>query len=290
VKRYGYLLLGVLLIFSCSGLQQNQILQGRKIVVTAPAVYASRLQKALEKYGASVILMPMIETLVYDSLSGFSQLLHDIKPGVSVSDAFDFIVLPSRNAIKAYDNEMHLHFLGKIPYKANYYVLGSDKKYLEQLGYSTPIVIPEPSMMGILAYIKSNAIYKGKKMLLVAPKVSMINEPNVVPQFMREALKMGIECNRIDGYTTRPVNDACTQMTLSGLREGKYDMVAFSSGGELFAMAEMGSPDDLNCAVACFGPYTASNAKKVGIKVDMVSQNFRSFDDYAQSIVAFFMH
>lgn len=258
--------------------------------MTAPAVYASRLQKALEKHGASVILMPMIETLVYDSLSGFSQLLHDIKPGVSVSDAFDFIVLPSRNAIKAYDNEMHLHFLGKIPYKANYYVLGSDKNYLEQLGYSTPIVIPEPSMMGILAYIKSNAIYKGKKMLLVAPKVSMINEPNVVPQFMREALKMGIECNRIDGYTTRPVNDACTQMTLSGLREGKYDMVAFSSGGELFAMAEMGSPDNLNCAVACFGPYTASNAKKVGIKVDMVSQNFRSFDDYAQSIVAFFMH
>jgi uroporphyrinogen-III synthase len=150
------------------------------------------------------------------------------------------------------------------------------------------VKVPEPSMMGILAYIKAGGGYRDKKMLLVAPKVTIIDEPNVVPQFIEAAEQMGIDCHRVYGYTTRPVMNDYTKQVLADVSKGKYDMMAFSSGGELFAVAQMCNGSKLNCKIACFGPYTASNAREAGIKVDMVSNKYRSFDDYALSIARFF--
>ncbi|MFO7940353.1 MAG: uroporphyrinogen-III synthase [Bacteroidales bacterium] len=284
-QLFSILLFGSILFSGCT---EHLPLQDKRIVITAPKIYAKRLRASLEKYGATVTAMPTIETLVYDSLVDMSGISDSLGGSAYSPHAFDFVVLPSRNAISAYDNQMKKAFGKNIPYHANYYVLGKDKEYLEELGYTTPVDVPEPSMMGILSYIEANKEYKGKEMLLVAPKVSIINEPNVIPQFIREAQRMGITCNKVQGYTTQPVTTAHTRRVLKGIREGEYDMIAFSSGGEAFALAKMCNISSLTCKMACFGPYTANNAELAGIQVDMIAKNFRSFDDYAKSIARFF--
>ena len=267
---------------------RSEALKNKKIVVTAPLIYGERLKNSLEKYGAEVTLMPIIETIVYDSIPGLSDLNHTVRPNAAFQNKYDFIVLPSRNAIKAFDNEMHLHYSGQIPFHGEYYVLGRDMQYLNALGYSTPNDVDDPSMMGILEFIGQHKDFSNKHLLLIAPKVTLKNEPNVVPDFVRQAESMGIHCHQLFGYTTQAVNNQHTQHILTRIEQGKYDMIAFSSAGELFALAECCNPSKLQCAIACFGPYTASNASKAGIQVDMVSKKYHSFDDYAESIAEYF--
>lgn len=50
-------------------------LSGKRILITAPDIYASRLAASLSKYGAGVVSMPSIETVVYDSLPEINLLL-----------------------------------------------------------------------------------------------------------------------------------------------------------------------------------------------------------------------
>lgn len=288
MARLLFLFLFFLMLFVAGCRQNSHSLEDKRIVVTAPEIYATRLQAALESYDAEVVLMPAIETIVYDSLIGWQSMNHASLPAVELIGNYDFIVLPSRNAIKAFDNDMRRRSESFRPLAANYFVLGSDLQYLKELGYETPMHIQEPSMMGILTHIKTNEEYQGKKMLLVAPQVTLIDEPNVVPHFVEEAQKMGLICHRVNGYTTKPLFNSHSREVLDDIRNGEYDMIAFSSGGELFAIAEMCEVSALNCKIACFGPYTASNAALVGIEVDMVSEKFRSFDDYALSIAKFY--
>jgi|GEM_PF-6726212 hypothetical protein len=61
-------------MFFVAGCRQNKhSLEDKRVVVTAPEIYATRLQAALEKYDAEVVLMPAIETIVYDSLIGWHE-------------------------------------------------------------------------------------------------------------------------------------------------------------------------------------------------------------------------
>ncbi len=266
----------------------NVGLKGKKIVITAPEIYALRLQKALEKYGAQITLMPTIETIVYDSLPQLSQLNDSIRPQCPADKKFDFVVLPSRNAIKAFDLEIKREGNKEDWLEAPFYVLGKDQEYLQSLGYKSTIIVKEPSMKGILSFIKENKAYDQKEMLLIAPKISMIKEPNVVPDFITEAKRMGIRCHLIYGYTTRPVINKQNEAVIMDLQKGKYDIIALTSGGESYALAEQLQEKEIVCKIACFGPYTASNAEIAGFSVDMISDKFSSFDDYATSIVNYF--
>jgi uroporphyrinogen-III synthase len=98
-------LLFLMMIFS-GCLQKKHSLKDKRIVITAPEIYAKRLQKALEKYDAEVVAMPAIETIVYDSLIGWPEKEQPGLPSAELVRSYDFIVLPSRNAIKSFKNDM----------------------------------------------------------------------------------------------------------------------------------------------------------------------------------------
>lgn len=281
MKLIIYLLLGLSSIIY-NGKEPNKkdnVLKGKKIVITAPKIYASRLKTTLEKHGAEVIELNSIETIVYKTLKELRQ--YQDKP-LKLSNRYKYIVLPSRNAIKAFYN--HDKGASKNKY---FYVIGKDKELLKKLGYPNYICPKESSMHGIAKAIKSTKNKKKEELLLIVPKVSLIPEPNVVPNFIHEIEKMGIRCHKIYGYTTRPIINNHNKKIIENIKKGKYHLIAFTSGGEIFAISKMIKPKDIKCKIACFGPYTASNAKIVNIKVDMISKKYHSFNDYANSIIEF---
>lgn len=67
------------------------------------------------------------------------------------------------------------------------------------------------------------------------------------------------------------------------------DGIACSSTAAISALLQMVDADTIakNCLIACFGPYTAGNAKDVGL-VDIVSQDFSSFIGFVEAIAQFF--
>ena len=66
-------------------------------------------------------------------------------------------------------------------------------------------------------------------------------------------------------------------------------MIAFSSTGEVESIKMFHSKTEYeHCAVACFAPYTAANARKLGICVSVVAQDYSAFAGFACAIAQFF--
>ena len=66
-------------------------------------------------------------------------------------------------------------------------------------------------------------------------------------------------------------------------------MIAFSSKGEVESIKMFHSKSEYeHCAVACFGSYTAADARKLGICVSVVAQDYSSFAEFACAIAQFF--
>jgi uroporphyrinogen-III synthase len=49
------------------------------------------------------------------------------------------------------------------------------------------------------------------------------------------------------------------------------------------------APEDYGrCMICCFGPYTAANARSMGLAPAVVAEDFSSFDGFASAIAATF--
>lgn len=276
----------LLSIIACKN--NKATLKDRQIVISAPNIYASRLKTALEKFDAKVILMPAIETIIYDSIPQLQTLNKNINPHLCGSSKYNYIILPSRNAIKAFDNEIRRTSAFKQWQSGPYYVIGKDIELLHSLGYSTSAKVLEPSLKGITKTIATNK--KGeenKHLLLISPQVQNMKEPPIVPDFIASIKAIGIECHQIYGYSTQGIHNPNNTHILKKIKQGKYDLLALTSGGESFAIAQQIKPSDIKCKVACFGPYTAKSARQAGFKIDLVSDKYHSFDDYAMAICQF---
>lgn len=279
-----YLLYALFIIISFSACQQKTpSLQGKTIVVSAPQIYAERLKTALEKHQAKVTLMPAIETLIHDSIPPLGALTQE-----AARLEFDYIVLPSRNAIKAFNNEIRRQNSFQDWETKAYYTIGKDRDLLTSLGYKTSIRLVEPSLKGITKTIAQEGHYKNKNMLLIAPCVINMQEPDIIPDFINDTRKMGIHCHRIDGYTTQGITNKENKKIIKDLQQGKYDMLALTSGGECFAISNQINPQSIKSNIACFGPYTAKSATDAGFNVNIISQKYSSFDDFAETIVLYF--
>jgi uroporphyrinogen-III synthase len=89
---------------------------------------------------------------------------------------------------------------------------------------------------------------------------------------------------------TRCLDKTLYDVELNLIRQGKIDAIAFSSTAEVESFLPMvnSKQDYQQCAIACFGPYTAANAKKLGINVSIIAKDYSSFQGFAEAIAAFF--
>jgi uroporphyrinogen-III synthase len=126
--------------------------------------------------------------------------------------------------------------------------------------------------------------------LVTVPDVVGIPEPKVVPKFIADLKQLGMKVTRVPTYSTRCLDKSIYGVELNLIRQGMIDAIAFSSTAEVESFLKMvnSKSDYEHCVVACFGPYTAANAEKLGVKVSIVSQDYSSFEGFADAIAAFF--
>lgn len=261
-------------------------LHGKRILVTAPRSYAARLVQQLIDKGALPIVMPTIETCSLENFTELDLILRTI-------DTYDWIAFTSRNGIdgllqRLQDLALPISVLGKSQLAA----IGQDAQKLTQQGIKVDLIPVEPSPQGI---IKQLALIPGivsKKIVVPIPEVIGIPEPDVIPKFVQglEELAMKVIC--VPTYTTRCLSKILYELELGLIKQGKIDVIALSSTGETLSLLQM--LDDKSyceqCAVACFGPYTAANAKKLGLNISIVAKDYSSFAGFADAIASFFMH
>lgn len=260
-------------------------LHGKRIIVTAPRNYAARLSQHLILQGALPLLMSTIETCYLEDFTELDNALQRI-------DTFDWIAFTSRNGIEASLQRLQaLQMSPSVLNKCSLCAIGQDAEILEKIGINVDFVPTEPSPQGIVNELRKIPDIAELSILVPTPKFVDIPEPNVIPNFVTGLEQLGMKVTSIPSYITRCLDKTLYQeVELNLMRQGKIDAIAFSSTGEVEAFLSMitSKEDYEQCVIACFGPYTAANAEKLGLNVSIIAQDFSSFAGYAEAIAAFF--
>ncbi|MBW4615235.1 MAG: uroporphyrinogen-III synthase [Desmonostoc vinosum HA7617-LM4] len=260
-------------------------LYGRRILVTAPRNYAARFSEQIIQKGGLPILMPTIETCY---LSNYAEL--DI--ALSQIDTFDWIVFTSRNGISGFFQRMNdLDIPTSMLQNCRLCALGKDSESLLSFCGRVDLVPPESSPVGIVAELAKIPKINQQKLLIPAPEVVGIVEPNVIPNLISELQKLGPQAIRVPAYLTKILDKSIYEVELNLIRQGMIDVIAFSSTAEVESFLKMVNfPSDYeHSIIACFGPYTTANAQKLGVNVSVVSKDFSSFEGFVEAIGEFLL-
>ena len=267
-------------------------LNGKRILVTAPRNYAARLTQEIISYGGLPVMMPTIETCLLENYTELDQVLRQI-------NSFHWLAFTSRNGIEAVCQRLAtLNIPLSILEQCVVCALGKDADRLRQLGVKVDLVPNEASPQGLIEQLAATSELSQQKILVPVPQVVGIPEPNIIPQFVTGLESLGLQVTRVSAYTTRCFSAHLYPVELNLVRNGNIDVIAFSSTAEVSAFLQMvDEPKDYqDCAIceggryaiACFGPYTAANARDLGLEVDIVAEDFSSFKGFAKAMGEFF--
>ena len=257
---------------------------GKRILITAPIIYAARLSQAIIQYGGLPILMPTIETSWLSDYSELDNALQQI-------DNFDWIAFTSRNGIEAFFERMNLWGIStSVLQNCQLCALGKDSERLSDFGVKVDLIAKESSPEGIVRELAQIPEIKSKNILIPVPQVVGIPEPNIIPRFVAGLKKIGLEVTRLPAYLTRCLDKKIYEVELNLMRTRKIDVIAFSSTAEVESFLQMveGPQDYEHCLIACFGPYTAANAHSLGLNVSICSRDYSSFTGFAQALAQWF--
>lgn len=278
------IILSFLIITSaCNFIKQNNNaspLNGKVILVTAPSNYAFRFAEIIDKAGAKAILFPTVETIINPNTRDIDSILQH-------SDSIDWVILPSRKAMDAYfsrfgQDSLSLSRLSKIKYCA----IGNDINYLKEKYKINPSLEPlESGPNGIVEALSKEPFIQGQNIVVVAPLVIGVNEPNVIPNLIRDLRNLNANVTKAEAYITQLSDSLKYIDEINLLKNGEIDIIAFTSTSEIEALIKFISVDMIDKQiVACFGPYTGNNAKKLGLHPEYIGDKYHSFDDFVTGI------
>lgn len=258
-------------------------LEGKKIIVTAPKNYNHRLAKLINKERARAISMPVIDISFIQENKSIDSILYNISK-------YKWIALPSRNAIKAFfTRAKEINIESQQINKAIYCAIGKDIDYLKHFKVDSILVPREASPQGIVEEIKQ-CNPTNENIAVCVPLVKGLPEPNVVPNFIKSLKQIGLNVKRVNAYTTSLNKKESYSHIIEAIKNNKVDLIAFTSSAEIEALIYMvGGIEKLEkTSIACFGPYTASNAKKLGLNPVFISKDYSSFNGYIKSMKEYF--
>jgi uroporphyrinogen-III synthase len=259
-------------------------LYNKRILVTAPRNYAYRLSEQIIKKGGLPVLMPTIETCYLSNYSQLDTALSHIKK-------FDWILFTSRNGITAFFHRMNnLNIPVSALENCQLCALGKDSESLLSFFGKVDLIPRESSPAGIVAELGKIPQIHEKTVLIPAPEVVGLPEPDVVPNLITDLENLGIKVTRVPTYITQGLDQNIYSIELNLVRQKMIDVIAFSSTAEIESFLTMvNSPKDYeHCVIACFGPYTTANAQRLGVNVSIVSRDYSSFEGFAEAIARFF--
>ena len=230
-------------------------LRGLRVLVTRPEAQAGELSRLLIDRGAEVIPCPVIviEPLPVDLTR------------LRLLDAFDWVVFTSANGV-----ERFLALLAEagmaVPASIRMAAIGPETATrLEQRGLTVAIV-PERYVAEGLAEAMPATLMSGARVLL--PRAAGARD--VLPDRLRA---QGATVTVIETY--RAVPPPGLAQRLAALLPG-VDIVTLTSSSIVrnFAAAVSEGSMPAEFRVACIGPITAATARELGLRVDIIAQEY----------------
>ena len=261
----------------------------KRLLITSPQGYAERLLKAFGSGNRDgefeVTSIPMIQTVIHTS--------EEFVRFISKLTDYDYVAFSSRKAIEAlaaYVEAQGIELTSQVKWCA----IGKDNEALSTLLHVEPAFIAEePSPMGIVHELAAIDGIAGRRIAVLAPKVVGMEEPHIVPDFIACLERIGMQVDRITAYHTLAASSHDLQHARCMMEQGQIDAIVFTSGTEIqMLLRTLPQGMDANTFlkdinIICYGPYTASCAQKLGLKVDFTSPRFGSFQQLVEEMIGY---
>jgi len=242
----------------------NRPLFGKKIIVTRSREQASALSEKLEALGAEVVEFPVIRIVPPADTTGLDAAIHTL----ANQQPYDWVIFTSANGVELFikqlfDLGLDVRAMGRAKLTAIGPVTAAA---LERYGLRVDYVPSEFVAEAVVRDFPEDP--SGKKVLLARAKQAR----EVLPEKLRE---LGAEVEVAAVYETM-LEDSDAAEIRRMLDAGEIDAVTFTSSSTVKNFVSLAGGPALpgTVTVACIGPVTAETARGLGLKVDIVAEEY----------------
>ncbi len=235
---------------------------GKRVLVTRSRAQASALSDLLSRRGALPLELPSIEIKALEDCAGLDAALRDLG-----RSGYQWVVFTSANAVEAVFQRLDALGLDTRAFgAARVAAIGpATAAALRQRGIRADLTPEEALSEAVAASLERQGV-AGKRLLL--PRA------DIAPEALAHRLvAQGALVHEVPAYRT-VVPEASRRRAAEVLAEG-IDIVTLTSSSTARNLADLlaGDLSLLSRATfACIGPVTASTARELGLKVDIVAR------------------
>jgi uroporphyrinogen III methyltransferase/synthase len=229
-------------------------LAGLRIMVTRAQGQAGALADALTALGAEAVTCPVI---AIEPIAVDPALLQDL-------GRYDWLVLTSANGVDRL-RELLREAGRDVPAHVKVAAIGPETAARAEEAGMTPALVPQRFIAEELADALAAGTAPGARILLARAAGAR----DVLPEQLRAR---GAHVDVLETY--RAVPPAGVGPRLAACLPG-VDMITFTSSSTVrhFVDAMPGAPGD-QVRIACIGPITAQTARDLGLRVDIIAQEY----------------
>jgi uroporphyrinogen III methyltransferase / synthase len=261
----------------------TQPLAGRTVVITRAANQSADFVRALESYGAQVLICPTIEIREPDSYDRLDEAIDHLY-------GYDWLIFTSTNAVE--------FFLRRLAHQ-NRDVSELDELKVCAIGAATADKLRTAQVHVDLTPVQSKAEGVFDALCEFVGGVDNLRNLNVLlprAAVARDHLPKALEATgaRVDivtAYQTAVPADL-DRGRLTAMLAGSSDCIAFTSSSTVRNLALLFDTHDLSTvlqglAIACIGDVTAATAEEYGLRVDIQPTDFNAVD-LARAIAGYY--
>lgn len=261
---------------------ESRLLFGRRIAVTRSRAQASALTRRLEDLGAEVWEFPSIDIVQPDDYSDFDACLKQL-------NKYQWVIFTSVNGVDFFFKRLR-ETGGDIRQLQGCRMVAigpATRAALENRGLRVEYV-PEEFRAEAVAEGLSKRVLPGDRILLPRAREARA----ILPQMLR---KMEAEVDEVTVYETIMGSGNARQL-IDLLENKRLDAVTFTSSSTvrnfLNLLRDNTKKEELlsmlnEVVIACIGPITASTARELGLKVDIVAEEY-TIDGLVQALIAYY--
>jgi uroporphyrinogen III methyltransferase/synthase len=255
---------------------EKRPLLGKRIVVTRARAQASDLVDRLNHFGARCIECPTIDVVAPDSWQPMDQ-------AIAALEDYQWLIFTSVNGVqfffdRLFEMGMDTRALGHLKTAA---IGPATAQRMHSFGLKTDIMPKTYQAESVVEAFSAQAI-KGMKVLLPRAK-------DARPILPLELKRMGADVDEVAAYQTIQVTEGHHDL-IAKLQTNRIDMVTFTSSSTVrnfMALLPQADAENLMqpVTVACIGPITAETAETMGLKAEIVAEDF-TIDGLCKAITA----
>ncbi len=245
---------------------------GKRILITRPRAQAAALIERLTALGAIPVVFPTIEISAPEDTTQLDRAIADLP-------AYGWVIFTSANGVSAFWQRLSALGLGSEALRgARVAAIGpATARALEERGIQPNFVPEEYVAEAILPGLGNVA---GQRILL--PRADIARKALVSALEQQGALP-----EEIAAYRTVPAQP--TPEALRELEQG-VDIATFTSASTvrnfIALLGERAGKLLENAVIACIGPITAGEARKNGLKVEIVAEEY-TMDGLVEALVKY---